>query len=292
MKQALILFIMAVFLSNQTYCQSILDLMPGDIEGWTLREPVKVYTPETLYDYIDGGAELYLSYGMKEVASRIIIQDDNEIRIEIFDMEKPGNAFGVFTHTRTKDEKIYGQGSQFFTGALIFWKDRYFVAITANDENEPIRKAIKDIATAIEANIQSEGNIPSIVNLLPEDELEPDGFLYFHHYIWLNSYYYISNDNFLNIDSNSDAILAKYGNNEDRHYLLIVQYPDIESAEKAINSFHEYFPETRALTGQNENKNWLGATYQQNYLIAVFNASQEIAALDLIFKVVNKIQKP
>ena len=68
---SLILLFMTVFLPNQIHCQSIIDLMPGDIEGWTLREPVKVYTPETLYDYIDGGAELYLSYGTYKFWCRI-----------------------------------------------------------------------------------------------------------------------------------------------------------------------------------------------------------------------------
>ena len=283
---------MVIFLPNQTYCQSIIDLMPGDIEGWTLREPDKIYTPETLYNYIDGGAELYLSYGMKEVASRIIIQDDNEIRIEIFDMGETRNAFGVFTHTRTQDDKIYGQGSQYFTGALIFWKDHYFIAITANDDNEPIRSAMKQIADEVDAKIHTTGELPAIVDLLPFEGLEPDGFLYFHHYIWQNAYYYISNDNFLNIDSDTDAILAKYGSKDNRYYLLIVQYPDATLAEKACDSFQEHFPEAGTSTGQSEDNNWMGAACEQEYLIAVFNALQEEAVTNLMQEAENKIHKP
>lgn len=283
---------MTVFLPNQTFCQSVIDIMPGQIKEWTSNEPDKVYSPETLYDYIDGGAELYLSYGMKEVASRIVSRDDDEIRIEIFDMVETRNAFGVFTHTRTRNDRMYGQGSQHFTGALIFWKGPYFIAITANDDNESIQSAIKQIAGEIDAKIHIKGELPAIVDLLPDDGLEPDGFLYFHHYIWQNAYYYISNDNFLNIDSNTNAILAKYGNKENRYYLLIVQYPDATSAEKAVDSFREYFPEKRNSAGQNSDSNWMGAACEQEYLVAVFHASQEDAVTILMQEVENKIHKP
>ncbi len=288
----LILILMTLSSPKQTYCQSITDLLPNSIEDWSPQGTDKVYTPENLYDYIDGGAELYLSYGMKEVASRIITRDDSEIRIEIFDMIEAKNAFGVFTHTRTHNEMQYGQGSQYFTGAQIFWKDNYFIAITANDDNESIQSAIELIANEIDSNILSEGEIPTIINLLPDDELEPDGYLYFHHYIWLNSFYYIANDNFLNLNTTTDAVLAKYGAKDHRRYLLIVKYPDNESAAKANNSFRELLQETNNLVERIEDKSWLGATYIQKYLVAVFNADTQESALNLIKKAETKITKP
>ena len=207
-------------------------------------------------------------------------------------MKEARNAFGVFTHTRTKNDKMYGQGSQNFTGAIIFWKDHYFIAITANDDNEPIRSAMKRIGDKIDAKIHTKGELPAIVDLLPDDGLEPNGFLYFHHYIWQNAYYYISNDNFLNIDSDTDAILAKYGSKDNRYYLLIVQYPDATLAEKACDSFRKHFPEAGTSTGQSEDNNWMGATCEQEYLIAVFNALQEEAVTNLMQEAENKINKP
>jgi len=288
----LILLLMTLSSPKQTYCQSITDLLPKSIKGWSLREADKVYTPENLYDYIDGGAELYLSYGMKEVASRIITRDNSEIRIEIFDMIEAKNAFGVFTHTRTHDEMKYGQGSQYFTGAQIFWKDNYFVAITANDDNESIQSAIKLIANEIDGNILSVGEIPAIINLLPDDEMEPDGYLYFHHYIWLNSYYYITSDNFLNLNPTTDAVLGKYGTKNHRRYLLIVKYPNGESAVNANNTFREQLLETDSIVEQIEDGSWLGATSIQQYLVAVFNATTQELVLDLIEKAEIKITKP
>ena len=46
------------------------ELLPERIGSWTI-DTEAVYTPENLYDYINGGAELYISYGFKKVYTRI-----------------------------------------------------------------------------------------------------------------------------------------------------------------------------------------------------------------------------
>ena len=295
MKHILFLFLVMTFSSNiQTNSQTVLSLMPDSVKGWNQREADKLYTPETLYDYIDGGAELYLSYGMKDVASRIITLDNNEIRIEIFDMIEPRNAFGVFTHTRTHDEKQYGQGSQYFTGALIFWKDKYYISITANDENEAIVSTITTLAKSIESKITTLGEIPEILDLLPQQGLETDGYLYFHHYIWLNSYFYIANENLLNIRPETDALLAKYGTKNKRYFLLLIKYPDSESAEIANTAFRENFFKTNNKNNFEKmgDGSWLGAVVQNEYFIAVFHAGNKETTINLIKLVREKISKP
>jgi len=294
MRNCLIILIMMTLFSGAMKSQQVIDLLPGNPEGWNARGEDKIYTPETLYDYIDGGAELYLSYDMKEVASRIIENGANEIRIEIFDMVEAKNAFGVFTHTRTSDEHIYGQGSQKFTGALIFWKDKFFIAITANDENEIIKTAITKIASDIDGKITTTGILPAILDLLPRQDLDTSGLVYFHHYIWLNSFYYISGDNLLSINSDTDAILAKYGKKESRSFLLILDYNDPEKAAENVTNFRKEFfdGENTAAFQKLEDSSWVGITAKENYLIAVFNAPDEGYASGLIKATITNIIKP
>ena len=56
MKHILFLLLVMTFSSNiQTNSQTVLSLMPDSVKGWNQREADKLYTPETLYDYIDGG---------------------------------------------------------------------------------------------------------------------------------------------------------------------------------------------------------------------------------------------
>jgi hypothetical protein len=278
--------------SSVSKAQELADLLPDSLPGWRKNSTDKKYTTETLYDYIDGGAELYLSYGMNKVISRICQKENTgEIRIEIFDVVKSENAYGVFSHTRTDDENQYGQGSQYFTGALIFWKDHYYIAITSNDDNEEIRQAIRSFASQIDRKITTTGNIPRIVSYLPQERLQQNTYIYFHHYIWLNSHYYIADDNFLNIDENTQAVLARYGDKYNRINLLLIIYPDVLKAETAKQNFADRFLDKPgdAVT-EIEDGTWLGAMSNGCLLACVFNAKSKNEAFDFLNKVVK--QKP
>jgi len=265
--------------------------LPASINGWQqLEEPI-LHTPETLYDYINGGAELYISYGMQEVISQLYIRQDMEIRVEVFDMGASKNAFGVFSHTRTVDEKNYGQGSQSFTGALIFWKGKYFISIVSNDENELINQTIRKIATELEEQIQDTGPLPAIIRFLPRQGQVKDGFCYFHHYIWLNAYYYITNDNFLNINDQTDAVLAKYGSRDDRHFLLVVQYPsEIEAYQAGKQFFSKYVPQcTSNGVERLEDGTWAGGKVEGSFFMAVFNGPSSETVKNLLNSVISEM---
>ncbi len=254
----------------QSKSESINPTLPS---GWQKDGPTITYTPENLYEYIDGGAELYISYGMISVVSqRFKHVSFGEIRIEIFDMALPKNAFGVYSHTRTHDEKKIGQGSQYFTGAQIFWKGKYFVSVIADDDNQEIQNAIQLISTSIESQIKETGSIPEIIELLPESNLVKDGFIYFHHYIWLNAYYFLSSENILNINGDCEAVIGKYGKEKVKYYLLIIKYPDKPNTQKAFNAFNTNFLDGKSKTIKIEDGTWMTASYYDNYLIGVYNA--------------------
>lgn len=281
MKKILVILLISSITQLNMSAQSnrLIDRLSEIPEGWNAEGEPKVYNPTQLYDYINGGAELYISYGMGMVISQLIKNaQGDEIRIEIFDMLEARNAFGVFTHTRTKDEKKYGQGSQYFTGAQIFWKDHFFVSIVANDENETIISTIESLAKEIEDKISSKGLPPEILNLLPQDNLVPDGYIYFHHYIWLNAYQFISNENILNLSHQNDAVLAKYGEKENRHYLLLITYPSNKDALIALKSFLKEFEQESNKEGiWQEEQKWNGAKVSDHLFIGVFSANSKKA---------------
>ena len=116
---------------------SLMKILPDRIEGWAIHEEDKVYGRDNLYDYIDGGAELYLSYAFQKVINRIYTAPDQpDILVDIFDMGSSRNAYGVFSHAREVEDSTFGQGSQHTSGLLLFWKDRYYISIMAIPETE------------------------------------------------------------------------------------------------------------------------------------------------------------
>jgi hypothetical protein len=290
-----ILFILVLIILPSYFMaqeNNIIQLLPQSPSGWIISSEPKIYTPETLYDYIDGGAELYISYNFREVASVILAKEGlGEIRVEVFDMGEPKNAFGVFSHTRTKNDFEFGQGSQYFTGAEIFWKGKYFISVIANDENEEITKTIQYLSGQIDLKIVSKGDIPAIIKLLPQEGLEPDGFLYFHHYIWINAYYFISTENILNITDSTDAVLAKYGDKNARSYMLIVQYKSDKEAYVALKNFMaEFFDnDMNKRFEQIEDDTWVGTEKIENTLVCLFNLTSKDVGIELIDNVETNI---
>lgn len=285
-KKFLLIFIINTLFLGVLKAESMLEkLLPDSIYGWTRTGKDRYYDPESLYDYINGGAELFISYGFKEVISRTYSKDSQpDIKVDIFDMITSKNAFGVFTHSRESVEFNYGQGSQYFGGAILFWKDHYYISIIAHVENEESAEAIKMIAEEIDKSIPTQGELPDVLDLIPENALVRESVLYFHHYSWLNSYYYISDENIFNINKTTGAVLAKYGNPENRYYLLIVRYPDEKEAGSAFNNFTDvYFdkkPDSNLI--QTEDNKWMAFELKKDYIICIFNAASREDALGLI----------
>jgi hypothetical protein len=254
--------------------KSLVDNLPDRFMSYQLTDKLN-YSGNDLYDYIDGGAELYLSYGLAGMTGcQYNGENLPQITVEIYEMTQAKNAFGVYTQSRDQEEQVYGQGSQSFPDFILFWKDRYFVIVNTQEATPDSEKAINYLAGLIDRSIPSTGEIPSIINSLPKEELEPAGFLYFHHYIWLNAYAFIANYNIIQIDEQTDAVLAKYGDADNRSYLLLVEYPDEEKAINACKQLREkYAPE---LTNQNplvrlEDNTWFTTGNKGNKLIAIFN---------------------
>ena len=267
--------------------------LPGQIDGWLLTEQLRLDSRQSLYDYIDGGAELYISYGFKgAVSCRYAKEGQPEVTAEIFDLGSAPNAFGVYSQTRDKEEADYGQGSYYVSGAQFFWKGRYWVSLITSETTDESVKLLHTLAGWIEDKIDESGEPPAIISVLPAKGLVPGATLYFHHYIWLNSYTFIATDNILGIDENTHAVLAKYGNPEERLYLLTIQYPDSAKAEEAFASFgRHFFPEGLAdHCIRLEDGKWLAAGLYGSMLVGIFDGKHREETVALLERTGNALK--
>jgi len=250
------------------------QLLPDTIAGWKKADPPDLYTPGNLSTYIDGGAELYISYNFKNALSmKYTDSADNEIAVDIFDMGSAPDAFGVFAHSRETIDDRFGQGSEYAAGLLTFWKDRYYVSILAYPETAEKRDIVFRLGRTIADGIKSEGALPPIIALLPAENLLPETVRYFHHYIWLNSFYFVSNENVLNLGNDTPAALGKYRQDGAVFFLLVVRYPDAARAEAAGRQFRQ-----KLLDGAEdgmrptEEGRWTGLQSRGDMVSIVFNA--------------------
>jgi hypothetical protein len=263
---------------NSTTVAAISKTLPEEIAGWAVTEKDQIYTAKNLFEYINGGAELYISYGVEKVFNRTFTRDGQpDIIVDIFDMGGSYNAFGIFSHSRETIEQEFGQGSQHTEGLLLFWKNQYYVAILASPQTDESKQTIYKIAGQIEACIEGEGELPELLQVLPQAELIQESIRYFHHYIWLNSHYFVANENILFIDESTNAVLAKYGARGRTSVLLLVDYANDDNASRALKSFiQNYLPESSdGSVVKMEDESWTGCRITNTLLAIVFDAPDE-----------------
>ncbi len=265
----------------------------NDIQGWTIDGSDKIYGPDNLYEYINGGAELFLSYGLREMVTRLYTcPDQPEIIVDVFDMGTSQNAYGVFSYSRETEDTTFGQGSQYAPGLLLFWKNHYYVSILFTPQTEAAKETAFWIARHIESAIPEEGQLPEIIKLLPQQNLLWETIRYFRHHVWLNSYHFVSNENILLIDENTETVLAKYQKDEHRLLLLLIEYPNAVIATDARKNFTANYSTELIISPVFQlDDQWYGYQQLKNFLFIVFNSRNQEQVEFYINDVIKNIEK-
>lgn len=209
-------------------------LLPETIHGWHVQPPDEIYTFKTLYEYIDGGAELYLSFGFQTLFHRTYFRpNQSDILVDIYDMGSSENAFGLFMHDRTHVDSSFGQGSDYADGYLVFWKNHYFVSVLSMQRNPQSEMAIREIGHLIDQKIKRKGRKPNLINKLPKENQYQNSLRYFHHYRWLSRALHIPEKDYFNMGDSIEAALAQYRNSLT---LALLHFPTEQQALKAKNN--------------------------------------------------------
>ena len=212
---------------------SLQESLPSQVMGWQKAENSQLYDPESIFSYIDGHAEVYLAYGMRGcIAERYSGPDDQpDLILDIFEMASPADAFGVFTHDTEGESVGIGRGSRYRYGWLSFWQGSSFVSIVAEGETETAERAALELGRQVAALLPAEGEVPTIVEALPEADLEPHSIRYLHHPQILNTHLPVDPENLLDLGMDTEVVLGTYRRASDQAHLLIVDYPDEKRAE-------------------------------------------------------------
>jgi hypothetical protein len=246
--------------------------LPAKIGEWKRPAAPNVYDRNSLFDYIDGGAELYLAFDfVKATTFEYSAGKEDLIKVDIFEMQKAWGAFGAFAHGRESIATEVGQGSEYTSGLLTFWKDRWYVSVLGYPETESKRKAVYEIAGAIAALIPGIGETPALLRALPKQGLVAASARTFHHHALQNDYAFVSHENVLGIGpGQAEAVLARYRKDDVRYVLLVVEAQATTTAAKA-----EHDLIAGPLAGRNPGKlreRWAGVRRSAQRIFIVLDA--------------------
>ena len=270
----------------------IYQSLPDQIQEWKTAGKDMFYDRGTLFDYMNGGAEVYLAFDFRRVLVRKFQRPDGEeMTLDIYEMGSPPEAFGIFSCDREDEEAGIGQGSEYGFGLLRFWKGSYFVTVMTVVEGEEVDRAVLELGREIDKLLGPEGPEPEILKMLPQAGLRKNRTSYFHSNINLNNRFYIASENILNLDRETDCVFAEYGpEGEEPVNLLVIRYADEQKALAAHHSFISSFMPEAAETElvRTENQKWTQAQVARDTVVVVFDAPTEKTALQMLSEI--KIQ--
>lgn len=267
--------------------------LPEKVLAWTKGEEDTVYDDRTIFDYIDGAAEVYRAYNMQRCLSRRYETPHGPaVILDIFDMGSSEDAYGVFTHDQDGEEMELGQGAFYRSGWLSMWKDRFFVSIYAEQETEATFAVVRELAETVSLLIKVEGSRPRMISHLPSDGIQPRSVKFFHDHVLLNRHYYLAGENLLNLGLHTNGVLAFYRREQGSAQLLLLEYPDGEKAKGAQAAFlRHYIPEADS-SGMAllENRKWCALKVHEKWLAVVLESGDRELAKALIEEVTEKVR--
>jgi len=233
MKNKLIL-LFASFIFSVT---GITGIDPGyfpEIKDWKISEEIQTFNPESLFEYINGAADLFLIYDFQElkVATYVYQLNKNEnieIDVEVYDQKTTVNAYGMYSQERPSRPDFVKLGAQAYKeGAILnFISGNYYVKIDSHDNADNTVKAILLIAQSLSKKLSDSNKLPELLDVFPDEEKTP------------NSDMYISKD-FLGHSFLTDVYRTDYKVKDKKYSLFIIHKESKDACKQIIRSYHDF----------------------------------------------------
>ena len=270
--------------------------LPAEVEGWKWDGIEMKYNSKTLFDYIDGAAELFLAFGFQNLTARRFEKSNQPpITIELYEMGSSEDAYGVFSFDRQDEAAGIGQGSESGGGLLRFWKGKYFVSIYADGGGAEVELTLLRMGRSMATSIPATGPEPELLDFIPgkDSGLVDKSVRYLRSHILLNQRFFIAHQNILNLDRKTEAVLAQYLRDKQKTQLLLIRYPGVKEAGDAYHSFMKaYLPDAGGRDRlQTEDRKWTIARLRNDFVLIVFGALTEADAEVLLKSAEEKLPK-
>ncbi|MCF6149497.1 MAG: 4Fe-4S dicluster domain-containing protein [Candidatus Kuenenia sp.] len=216
------------------------NFLPKTLGNWKRITETKAYEgKEKLYEYINGGAEPYLSYSFIRVTNAEYGDDTGkEILIDIWEFETAEDAFGVFTKDRAGIDIKLGNRAALFENYLCIWNDVYCIKVEPRQGDIPAGEITAAGKSVIDLMPYKKEMLPDIVRYLPENNLVKESLKFFHKKIILDNIFISDNfieENVFHLSEQTNAVIAEYEYGEEVSLLLmLVKYPDSNIASSAL----------------------------------------------------------
>ena len=156
------------------------ELLPAasSMDGWQIADGPTNYDSETLYEYLNGGAPLYLKFGFQGMAHARYQFGDNSlssVTLDVYDMGSDLGAFGLYRSGRPPEAEVRDWGAEGYRSGTVAaaWKGSVSIHAEADEDQPVLIEAMEGLVAQVAKSVGGGTSLPQIINLLPSDGLVP-----------------------------------------------------------------------------------------------------------------------
>jgi len=185
---------------------------PAGSAGWILKPDVSVFAGESLFEYIDGAAEMYHKYGFIELHAGEYEKGDAIMTADVYRFRAADMAFGMYTTLRPDepDTVMLGVEGFAFDTNWIYVKGPYLANVYAYDSVG--MEDVRAVAAAIADGLEGTTAKPAAFDAFPENG----------RVAYSDKIYAVA---FLSQDALSDVYAVDFGRDERRFTLFMSDDP-------------------------------------------------------------------
>jgi hypothetical protein len=277
--------------------------LPQSIGGWNLGGPAKRVEPKAIFDYMDGAGELYLGYRFKSLdVYEYKSSSQDEILAELYWMDTSDDAWGLLSGDWGGEivdlESVSGHAAKpevnalYGAGLLRICSGDLYARVLAYQETDASKQAVLALGRAIVAG-RPKSKAPGLTQVLPptigtQFSLRTDRIVFLRSHLVLNSVYFLSQENLLDLGSGCELVAATYREKAEAPSaepvrVLVVRYADEDAAHKALDHFRMVYLSGKSIAPGNSGTvaiedGWLGFVLSGRGLGLVFEAPEEASA--------------
>lgn len=163
------LVILLLFSLSAPACLMAQESLFPVLKGYKTVNEYPVYTPDDLWNYIDGAADAYLALGFIDLNITEYVRGKKMIKAEVYRFGSDVMAFGIYSLERSPDYDFIQVGVQGYheEGVVNFYKDRYYVKLMTQSESRKTNDDMMQLAALIAGRIDGRNTFPALLEAFP-----------------------------------------------------------------------------------------------------------------------------
>jgi hypothetical protein len=143
-----------------------------EMSGWKQDGETQVFSPNNLYEYINGAADLYLAYEFQDLqVAEYKGEKKAGVTVEVYRHKNPTQAFGIYSQERLANATFLDIGAQGYQEPMVlnFVAGPYYVKINGYNTGAEDEKTLLTFGRKVEGILGGKSSLPGILSSFPQE---------------------------------------------------------------------------------------------------------------------------